>query len=134
MITGRITNGKFTPDNNELFKYEFSKREGKQVRIEVKALGPKLRMFRFLYGVVYPAFAEHLGYTCIHDVDRDLKEKFFFEEVENKITGEIKLVPKSKSNASFEELKKYVDDVILFGNTEYGLGIMTGDEFYNQAI
>lgn len=132
MLTARIINNKLIPDNKELLMAEIAKRNNKKVRIEIVALGPKTRMHAFLYGVVYPAFREHCGHDTIEDVDKDLKGIFFYKHVENKLTGETEKVLKSKSAASHEEIQKYVSDCVMFGNTEHGLQIMSGEEYWQS--
>jgi hypothetical protein len=129
MIFGKVIENKFIPDNPELFKLEFSKRNNKIVQVEVQAIGEKLRLYRFLYGVIYKEFKEHCGYDYIDEVDRDLKEKFLQETVENKLTGEVKMQSMLKSKVSKERLIKYVSDCMQFGNTEYGMNILTPAEW-----
>lgn len=72
-----------------------------------------------LYGVIYPEFLKELGYSNLNEVDSDLKSLFFFEHKPNHFTGEIEKKLKSKSEATKEELNKYIQDVIQFGNTEF---------------
>lgn len=129
MITGKIENNKFIPDNPELFRLEFEKRNGSKVRIEVKRLGGKLKQFAYIYGVLYPAFME-LGYTNYDDVDKDLKELFFFEHSTNKLTGEIEKRLKSKSKASKEDISKFISDCVMFGNAEHNLNILSSEEYF----
>lgn len=131
MITGKIENNKFIPDNPKLFKSEFEKRNGSKVKLEVRRIGGKLKQFAYIYGVLYPAFKE-LGYTNYSDIDKDLKGLFFFEHVTNRITGEIEKRLKSKSTAAKEDLSKFISDCVIFGNTEYNLNILSGEEYYSN--
>ena len=130
MITGKVIDNKFVPDHPEVFKLEFAQRNGKQVVVTVKALSKKTRLFKFLYGVVYPAFREFSGADTIEDVDLALKEKFFFDFKDNVLTGDQTRYLKSKQESSYEDLCKYVSDCVMYGNTEHQLGILSGEEYY----
>lgn len=119
MITGKIINNHFIPDYPNIYRAELKKRNNKEVTLTIQATGEKLKMFKLLYGVIYPEFLEELGYSNLNEVDSDLKSLFFFEHKPNHFTGEIEKKLKSKSKATKEELNKYIQDVIQFGNTEF---------------
>lgn len=132
MIFGKVENNKFIPDNPELFKSEFERFNGKMIEIKISSVGSKLKMYKFLYGVIYKTFKDEYGYSTLDEVDRDLKEKFLLEEVENKLTGEIKQVPMLKSKIGKDVLVKYVSDVLNFANAECGFNILAPEEYYDM--
>lgn len=48
MIFGKVENGKFIPDNPELFKSEFERFNGKMIEVKISSVGSKLKMYKFL--------------------------------------------------------------------------------------
>lgn len=135
LITGKVINGKFVPDSPELFKLAFERKEGKHVKIELSAIGEKVKKYAYLYGVVYKTYKEEIGYDTLDEVDRDLKSMFLVDHAhENKITGEIESKILRKRDVSPERLSEYVTECVRYGNTFHGFNLLTSEEYYEAKV
>jgi hypothetical protein len=121
---GKVTDGKFIPENSLEFKMGFAHLEGKEVEVIIKKKGrSKVRQYRYLYGVVYKLIADHTGFSTYY-VDIYMKTMFYFDVV-NSIR-----VPRAKSSDSFttKEFTDYIDNVRKWSLEFLGVRIPEANE------
>lgn len=113
-------------------------KDGCKVKIEIKKLsGDKsLRQLGYYYGCIIPTILDFQGNQHtkkeVSKLHFELKEMFFFEETINTFTKQPQRQVKSLSEASLEEMSKYITDVIVFCNTELNIIIPSSEEYYQQ--
>jgi hypothetical protein len=99
-----------------------------EVEISITKVGNKKTnpQLRYFYGVILPIIKVGLeelqgeNYTKA-EVMMFLKDKFFYEEVE--LNGDFLRLPMTLSKATKQEVSKFINDVINFGNEMLNLHI-----------
>lgn len=89
-----------------------------KVKIQASSMRSKTKnQLGFYWGVIVPRLTTYLNETGLcsititkSDTNDILNKKFFYEEV--KVGNELERVTKSKSGATVEEMRKFIDDVI----------------------
>lgn len=101
--------------------------KGKLVEISVKEFRRtrSSQSNRYYWGVVVPIIAEHLGYTS-DEMHEALKYKFLRLEAECAATD----LPKIRSTATLDvkEFGTYLENVITWAGSEFGLNIPSPNE------
>tara|TARA_Y100001973_G_scaffold99725_1_gene159400 strand:- start:1267 stop:1620 length:354 start_codon:yes stop_codon:yes gene_type:complete len=104
-FTGKVTNGKLTLDDTELFKQYLYNFDG-YVSIEIKA-SKKVRSAQqnAYYRVIVRELGKELGYTE-HEMHKVLKEKYDLE---------------STKDLSVKEFGEYIDHILRWAVTDMGI-------------
>jgi hypothetical protein len=111
---GRIKSGKFLPNNAELFKKEFIKREGKKVYVVVKTetKARSTQQNKYLWAI-YNMLSEHTG----NQAD-DLHEYFKAEFLKEPLGGAIAYRIKSTTELTTIEFTKFIEEIKRFSASE----------------
>lgn len=117
-IPATIENGRLLPNPIRLDAYIAKFGEG-AVDIDIRPRGESktMRQLRYIHGPICGAIADTLGYPR-KDVKAWLKANFgITTEYADLLTGEIKTESKSFADYTKDEMRKFLDDVILWAST-----------------
>jgi len=91
-------------------------------KVKIQAASTKSKskqQLAFYWGVIVPRLTDYINETGLcsmnitkSDTNDILNKKFFYEEV--KVGNETERVTKSKSNATMEEMRQFIDNVICY--------------------
>ena len=138
-LYAKIENG--LPETvKKLIEAEIQNNEGKEISIEIKTTGgDKIRLYGFLYGCVYPIAKIYIQNTTgeaisLQDIDTMFKLRFYYEEVPDRITGELHKIPNRKRDMSKKELSEYTENVLNFMAENFGASFPEQEETQKFAL
>lgn len=90
----------------------------KLVKIQASSVRSKSKnQLGYYWAVILPTLTKHINETGVvgmkvskSDVNEILNRKFFYQEV--MINGEMVRIPKSKSGATLEQMREFIDNVL----------------------
>lgn len=94
--------------------------KSKKVKVQASSIRSKSQnQLGYYWGVILPTLTDFINETgqCSmkvskSDVNEILNKKFFYEEI--RVGNEIERIPKSKSGATLEQMREFIDNVIDF--------------------
>lgn len=104
--------------NADMFKNALDNLPGGQyhIKVEKKRNKKSLAQLGYLYGCVYPLSRKLLldagwEFTDIDEIDIFWKSRFADQEIVNRDTGEIMIIPGLKRNFTTTEMMTYIDSI-----------------------
>jgi len=126
ILTGKVHGGKLKLDNPQHYLVELSKLEGKRIELTIRKVRNtrSLSQNKYYWGVVVEILADHFGYTP-EELHEELKRKF--NPQPSRIDHD-KTYGGSTAKLSTVEFGKYIDSIITWASSEYGIVIPSPDE------
>lgn len=89
-----------------------------KVKVQASSMRTKSKQqLGYYWAVILPTLTKHINETGVvgmkvskSDVNEILNRKFFYQEV--MINGEMVRIPKSKSGATLEQMREFIDNVL----------------------
>jgi len=133
----KVTNGKMTLNNRDIFTNEIQKYEGKDLILEIREAKSQrsLNQNAYYWGIVLDILSKETGYT-LHEMHEVLKSKFLSTIIDffYKNKTEVLYGSRSTANLNTKEFENYLEEIRRWAITDLSINIPEPNENYDYLL